>query len=82
MKLIEISPIEFINRESICSVKVYQNTETKIEDIGYGLQSSPGKVGEFFTLEIVTADGKAHRPDKVFSAQIFEEFFPTSQEAD
>ena len=82
MKLIEIFPIEFINRESICSVKVYQNTETKIEDIGYGLQSSPRKVGEFFTLEIVTADGKAHRPDKVFSAQIFEEFFPTSQEAD
>jgi hypothetical protein len=52
----------------------------KIEDIGYGLQGKVG--GSFSRSRLSLPDGKAHRPDKVFSAQIFEEFFPTSQEAD
>lgn len=78
MQLIEISADTFINRDSICSVQVFARSQTKRENLGFGMQSSPKKIGETFTMSIVTSDGATHSVSEEFSQQVHDVLFPES----
>ena len=78
MQLIEVSTDNFINSDSICSVEVFTRTETKTTDLKWGMQSSPKKVGETFTLTIITSDGASHSVSEEFSQRVHDVLFPES----
>ncbi len=79
MKLIEIAQDNYINIDTICSVKVSTHSQTKAENLGYG-QKHTKKVGETSTMKIVTADGNEHLVDSAFFEGIHDLIFSLGSE--
>ena len=79
MILIEVSDSKYINAAQVCSVQVDTSSKTIREDLGYGMKSRPRKIGETFTITIITADGAVHRLSEELSAEAYPVLFPESQ---
>lgn len=78
MSFIEVSEHKYINAAQVCSVQVFTHTQTARKDLGYGMKGRSRKVGETFTLRIITSDGAEHRLSEELSAQAYDVLLPDS----
>lgn len=76
MQFIEVAHYRFINIAEICSVEIFTHEKIEQKQLDYGCKARPRKVGEKFTLRIVTSDGARHDVDEHFAPSIYEELFP------